>query len=77
MKLTPWFDGAIKPVREGVYETEEDDRSRWFNYFDGRSWYYGGRTVDDAWAGFSYFNEMPRSIEPECVARWRGVKEPA
>lgn len=44
MKLTPWFDGSVKPVRVGVYELDyrdEDHASRTFyTAWDGLVWRY-------------------------------------
>lgn len=37
MKLTPWFDGKVKPVRKGWYECKVCDGDK--HYFDGSNWF--------------------------------------
>jgi hypothetical protein len=76
VKLTPWFRGSVRPAREGVYEVEEQDRSRWYCYFDGLSWYFGGHCMEEAQYGYDFQCEMTRTSEAECVNRWRGVVGP-
>ncbi len=37
MKLTEWYPASIKPVREGVYETNMSGRQG-YSYWTGRQW---------------------------------------
>lgn len=39
MKLTPWFDGNVKPVREGVYERIIMLGTLKYSYFKNGTWY--------------------------------------
>jgi len=70
---TPWFPGAAKPVREGVYEADWElprgsslDDGVWFNQFKGGKWYCGNATPDTARC----------DITIDCPPkRWRGLTE--
>lgn len=38
-KLTPWYPGHIKPVREGWYQVQCDEKvCSGQHYFDGTDW---------------------------------------
>lgn len=40
MKVTPWFDGEIKPVRKGVYQLFNGTQTMiGYQYWDGEYWY--------------------------------------
>ena len=51
-KLTPWFPGDVKPVREGVYERmydEDSSREVLLCNFKNGEWYaFGNKTPEDA-----------------------------
>ena len=38
MKLTPWFSGDVKPVREGVYERQYNEDGSQYCYWNGKFW---------------------------------------
>ncbi len=40
MKLTPWYPGDVKPVREGVYERDYINASpgKFYCYWNGKYW---------------------------------------
>lgn len=74
--VTPWFPGDVKPVRVGVYQTEDanlgDDR--FYNYWDGKRWYYGHAEFhladpDISWTGDEW-KDGAKSLK-----RWRGLAE--
>ena len=37
-KLTPWFDGKVRPSRAGVYE-RVCDKVPGYSYWNGRTWF--------------------------------------
>lgn len=50
-KVTPWFPGAVKPARKGVYQRDYIDDVRLiddirFNYWDGRNWRWPARSAE-------------------------------
>lgn len=69
MKLTPWFPGDVKPVREGVYERfwcEGDSPN--YSYWNGSSWGLLTDTPTQARRNMrhvSAWQDMP----------WRGVEK--
>lgn len=59
-KLTPWFDGDVKPARVGRYERD----------------YYPNEDVDpfDWWAGSEWRYSSPTGATAyDQVRRWRGL----
>lgn len=53
-KLTPWFDGDVKPVRPGIYE--RNYHSAFIepkDYWDGQKWMlsFNGTTASDIISG--------------------------
>ncbi len=53
MKRTPWFGALECPVREGVYERKlynhhNGDELIVYSYWDGKQWYIGTYSPDDA-----------------------------
>lgn len=50
MKLTPWFDGKVKPVRAGVYQQMSGGELSKLGYqkWDGRDWFAWCYSVEDA-----------------------------
>ena len=40
MKLTPWFDGSVKPVRVGWYERKWPHGWTEYGHWDGFAWVY-------------------------------------
>ena len=69
MILTDWFDGAVKPVRNGVYEREYiagKAKIPRYCYWDGKHWYVGTDSLDQA-----VFH--PLLTAPNQSLRWRGV----
>lgn len=64
-KLTPWFSRNVKPVRAGLYETEEPGGDRWFNLYDGEDWLFGNTDP-----------RIPvhREVLPKrLLSKWRGL----
>jgi hypothetical protein len=51
-KVTPWFDGRVKPVREGVYQRDYNQHGNRANlqycYWNGRHFSRANGTVDSA-----------------------------
>lgn len=67
-KLTPWFPGAVEPVRNGVYKTYDPDlKTEYYNWFHDGVWYYGNRKAADA--------KMMEKMPIRKVSRWRGLTE--
>ena len=66
MKKTPWFDGSIKPVREGVYQRMLG-RDFYWSRFENGEWYA-------CWA-LSKFSEAARTrvVSPLQKRSWRGL----
>ena len=72
-KKTPWFDGSVKPVRNGPYETNiAGGGSHGFNYWiDGR-WGICSRSPEDASSDIG--KGTPSYVQN---IRWRGLTEEA
>lgn len=71
MKLTDWFPGAVKPVRNGVYQREYicgKAKITSYCYWYGHWWYAGGDSVEGAVNNF-----QPVLVAPSQSLRWRGV----
>jgi hypothetical protein len=70
-KLTPWFPGHIKPVRPGVYETDnQGGRGKCFQHWDGKRWGYACTTAKRA----AVYNE-PDYKSAWQDDKWRGLAE--
>lgn len=72
MKLTPWFPGAVKPVRVGVYEREyplipsDEGTVHLYCYWSGNKWSTWALSPKDAfnlWYTVGALQDLP----------WRGV----
>lgn len=76
-QFTDWFEGSVKPVRDGVYEITNvepnGDRVAGFSYFDGTNWGLRSNSPDDAVLTYSMFGAEPAI----CPDIWRGLSEPA
>lgn len=75
-KLTPWFRGAVKPVRVGVYRRRLTQYGTMgYSYWDGLKWYGLAHTVDIA--VFNY-NHKIKSVIELAQTQWRGrANDPA
>lgn len=64
-KLTPWFSGKVKPVRDGVYERKYLISGAPFCRYEKGRWYCPARTVSQAakQSDTSLLQDLP----------WRGV----
>lgn len=69
--LTDWFEDGVRPAHPGVYEKEppEGDSVKWFQYWDGERWWYGGDTPEETAEKF----ESRRSKSWPTPRRWRGL----
>lgn len=67
-KLTPYFDGNVKPIRPGIYECRSCRRRGDFYYWNGMYWEYGGEREP---------SRVRRTSEqsPEQYKEWRGLAE--
>jgi len=66
MKLTPWFDGTVKPVRKGIYQQMDGHgKLLGYQYWNGKIWGLWSETPEGAmWSfGVSCSQDDP----------WRGV----
>jgi hypothetical protein len=65
MKKTPWFQPNVKPVREGVYETQHG--FQWYSPESGQ-WFGYGYNIDSAddnfGSGYVSMYQCPK---------WRGL----
>jgi hypothetical protein len=72
--LTDWFPAPMKPVRDGVYQTQYRDGLTAYRKFSGGKWHQGfhSPTAADATA-------VPISawLHGEYVRAWRGLTESA
>lgn len=68
-KLTPWFDGRVKPMLAGVYEVQPGHGRRFFSYWTGRYWMFHAHSVERAFM----FRDQLSSYD---VSMWRGLAEP-
>ena len=48
MKLTPWIDGSIKPVKAGIYERDYGYGNPYYCKFDGSFWHCSCSTIESA-----------------------------
>jgi hypothetical protein len=65
VKLTPWFNEKVKPVRKGVYEIAAG-RAQRYSYWNGKRWGFREPTVYTA-------NLYRRSEAYGPIVRWRGL----
>ena len=71
MKKTPWFDGSLKPVRDGVYERLYDEGTPSQEVFMCRfqgAWMYPCDTAQEAST-----ENFPSSFQH---LKWRGLTKP-
>lgn len=66
-KLTPWFHGAVKPARKGVYLRDHISWGESFSMWNGKRWLFPGRTAIEA---AQQDAASDRQREP-----WRGLAE--
>lgn len=64
-KLTPWFDGTVKPVRVGVYQRKYHN-GIFYCYWDGK--YFSSGTYS-----ISGLVHKVRGMSPWQDLPWRGV----
>lgn len=74
MKLTPWFSGRIKPVRDGVY-MRKLTRSGHLVYakFRGGVWYTGMSIYTPDARGYAVDSPYRSAMQS---AKWLGVEKP-
>lgn len=65
MKLTKWYPGNVKPVRDGVYQRDYGEGEIVFCLFKSRSWYWCSDTIKGAEA------EITPSLNQQVP--WRGI----
>jgi hypothetical protein len=70
MKYTPWFDGSVKPVRNGVYQRIYDEGTRNESVehckFSRGVWHVCARRAEDA--------EKHEACSGLQELKWRGLK---
>lgn len=69
MRRTKWYDGAIKPVRVGLYERRLNRLVSW-SYWNGKYW-----GLLNSSAKFAVSMKLTRSVYKNL--QWRGVTEKA
>lgn len=69
-ELTPWFPRWTYPARKGCYIASVG-RSKFYRYWNGRTWFYGGYTVSDAMEEVRLQRRWPVDTPLE----WRGLAE--
>ena len=67
-KYTPWFPADVMPVRRGVYEVDALSGIRWYRRWDGKVWFSGDNTPENA---ASSKCPLVMNAHP-----WRGLAEP-
>jgi hypothetical protein len=68
MKVTPWFDGSVKPVRVGVYQRCAPlGFGVTFSMWTGKRWNFSAPSVEEAAI------EEARSFVKD--AHWRGLAQ--
>lgn len=74
--VTQWFDGGLKPVREGVYERIGEDLSELifpFYYWNGMYWTAACGETPESAADASVWAKSRRSVCQDW--QWRGLAE--
>jgi hypothetical protein len=66
---TDWFPGDVKPAYPGVYQTQEPDNYKYYNYFDGENWHWGDRVLED----IEMNDPMSKEKQKKLVVKWRGL----
>ena len=66
-RLTDWFDGAVKPIRIGVYETLPENRTS-FQHWDGKQWGFCAMSPESALTGIGAASHYQSP-------KWRGLAE--
>lgn len=70
-KLTPWFDGSVKPSRIGVYMQKDAFGARdGFQHWDGKLWRGWGHTISEARRLKDLEIDFKHQNDP-----WRGLAE--
>lgn len=49
LKLTPWFDGDVRPVRTGYYQRAWSTLTEYPDYWNGSHWFNGDGSDHDHW----------------------------
>jgi hypothetical protein len=76
-KLTPWFNGSVKPVRPGVYlatilmSGKLDDSRGLYRYWNGKHWCKPSDTPTEA----AHPSMQRRAFFR--ITYWRGLARPA
>lgn len=65
-KLTKWFDGSVKPVRDGVYQRKYNDWSVYCKFKNG-NWYCAKADA--------YFAQFTETISDFQNDPWRGLAQ--
>ena len=68
MRLTPWFPGDVKPVRDGVYERKFLDSCGWYAMFYRGQWKSVRLSVQDA-------KEHRGASMQQAAYLWRGLAQ--
>ena len=68
-KLTPWYPENVKPVREGVYETNMSGRFG-YSYWTGRQWSNQSKLAVNAARSKTWTSGASQK------KNWRGLAEP-
>jgi len=73
-EVTEWYPADVKPVREGVYQTQYRDGLTAYRKFSGGKWHEGYHSPTAANATMVPISAWLRS---EYVHAWRGLRSPA
>lgn len=65
-KLTAWFSKGINPVLKGVYNASVCKDPSFYRKWDGKTWFYGARTIDGA-------RQMTMRWPKNTPLCWRGL----
>lgn len=76
MKLTPWFDNSVKPVRPGFYEIRDAGFSgRNFRPWNGEKWSYTYSKEAMDRSGLQLFEMNYFREHGQDMTGWRGVQK--
>lgn len=67
MKKTKWFDGSVKPVRDGVYQRQDDTGIAIYSMFANGVWHWGSLEKECA-TSLSFVSCTQN-------AKWRGLAQ--
>ena len=73
--MTAWFPAEACPARPGYYEVTwlyNKTPELWFNYWDGKRWWWGYKTLKEARKPY----EPVHHIDGVVMLRWRGQRAP-